>query len=107
MEEKAKMYVEEINELYILSNRKKINLFEDSLEVITNDENYYSELTNFYYIDSMQNYINHNEIYLYANIYEIELRKKNWKMFESSFRDKKTRENKIIVIFIEIKKIDI
>ena len=74
--EKAKMYVEEINELYILSNRKKLNLFDDSLETITNDENYYSELTNFYYIDNMQNYIIHNEINLYVNIYEIELRKK-------------------------------
>ena len=67
------MYIEEINELYIFSNRKKLNLFDDSLEIITNDENYYSELTNIYYIDSMQNYINHNEIYLYVIIYEIEL----------------------------------
>ena len=70
------MYVEEINELYILSNRNKLTLFDDSLEIITNDENYYSALTNFYYFDSMQNYINNNEIYLYVNIYEIELRKK-------------------------------
>ena len=30
IEEKAKMYVEEINELYIISNRKKLNLFDDS-----------------------------------------------------------------------------
>ena len=98
------MYVEEINELYILSNRKKLNLFEDSLEIITNGENYYSELTDFYYIDSMQNYINQNEIYLYVNIYEIDLRKKT-KMFKSSFRDKKTRNNKIIIVFVKIKKI--
>ena len=76
IQEKAKMYVDEINELYILSNKKKLNLFDDSLEIITNDENYYSELTNIYYIDSMQKYINQNEIYLYVNIYEIELRKK-------------------------------
>ena len=76
IEEKAKIYIEEINELYILSTRKKLNLFEDSLEIITNGENYYSELTDFYYIDSMQNYINQNEIYLYVNIYEIELIKK-------------------------------
>ena len=76
IEEKAKIYAGEINELYILSNRKKLNLFDDSLEIITNDENYYSELTNFYYIDNMHNYINHNEIYLYVYIYGIELRKK-------------------------------
>ena len=75
MKKKLK-YVEEINELYIFSNRKKLNLFDGSLEIITNDENYYSELTNFYYIDNTQNYINHNEIYLYVNIYEIELIKK-------------------------------
>ena len=98
IEEKAKMYVEEINELYILSNKKKINFFDDSLEIITNDANYYFELTNFYYIDSMQNYINHNEIYLYVNIYEIESRKKR-KMFEGSFRDKKKKKQNHCYIY--------
>ena len=42
IQEKADMYIEELIELFYLNTMGKLCLFDDSLEIMTDDENYYT-----------------------------------------------------------------
>ena len=67
----------EFNDLFIIFNSSKISLMQKLCSHLDVDNSPYGTTEDiYYYIDNMQNYINHNKIYLYVNIYEIELRKK-------------------------------
>ena len=53
----------------------------------------------------MQNYNNHNEVYLYVNIYEIELRKKIQKCLKAVSEIKKQEKTKSLLYLLKSKKL--
>ena len=57
IQEKADMYIDELIELFYLNTMRKFCLFDDSLEIITDDENYYTESNEYSFSDEIHDYI--------------------------------------------------
>ena len=57
IQENTDMYIEELIELCYINTMGKLFLFDDSLEMITDDENYYTESNEYSFSDDIHDYI--------------------------------------------------
>ena len=57
IQESTDMFIEELIELCYINTMGKLCLFDDSLEIITDDENYYTESNEYSFNDDIHDYI--------------------------------------------------